>query len=211
MLKISRRLLRKQIIGFAKPNSWQKKQGEPMRRQFGILAITLLMSGLAFAEAQEAAAIDESFSASLSGEAATVEVLKAGPCSQIKATEAQKAAMKKAFQEFQTSAKGLRASAKAAHMQYFKLVSEPKVDVATAQAAANDVATSAAHLMAARLNFKTQVLFQILTPEQRGPAMKCEMQHRKHKKHRHGHQHKAHKKPAPKMLTEEFESSEITE
>ena len=178
-----------------------------MRKQFAMLTIAFLMSAYAVAEVQEASSLDESFSASITGEAAQVEMLKGGACSQIKATDAQKTALKAAFQQFEASKKTLEANAKTAHMNYFKLVSDAKADFATAQAAATAVSNTVSDMMAAKLAFKTQVLFQILTPEQRGPAIKCEMQHRKHRKHRGGKGggHKGgHKKPAPKAAIDEI-------
>lgn len=113
-----------------------------------------------------------------------------GPCGKLKLTDEQKAKIKDEGFKFKESEIDLRAQLEKARLKYRKIMASPGTDYKAAKAASQEVSESLSKLIAAKRDFKTRVAFQVLNPEQRGPAMACEW-HRKggfgHGKHRHHH------------------------
>ncbi len=175
-----------------------------MKKHLVLLASSLMVSGLAFAQSVD---FTDDFATAVNtpvdAVTATAPAPKTGPCSQINLTDAQKAQIKDAFGSFETAKVTLQANVKLARMAYYKAISTPATDVATAQAAAGAVTDAISRAISARLGFKTQVLFQIMTADQRIPALKCEAMHRKHR--RHGR--KGHNKGKGKGKTQQDEES----
>jgi Spy/CpxP family protein refolding chaperone len=109
-----------------------------------------------------------------------------GFCSNLKLSSEQKAKMKEALFNFKSIKIDLKANLEKSKLTYEKLVSNPKTTAEEAKAASEQVSDNLAKLMAARIAMKNQIAFEILTPEQRPVALKCEM-HRKHHWHHRKH------------------------
>jgi hypothetical protein len=116
--------------------------------------------------------------------------MKAGPCAAVKLTDAQKAQIKTAMTNFKAANTPLLAAVKAARAAFSANVADSKADLATAQTTTAALATAQAAEQSARLTLKTEILFSVLTPDQRKPALACErLIQRRMAAHRHHHGH----------------------
>ncbi len=66
-----------------------------------------------------------------------------------------------------------RAQLEKARLKYEKIVSSASSDYKAAKAASQEVSDSLSKLIAAKNAFKLTIAFQVLKPEQRGPAVAC--------------------------------------
>lgn len=119
-----------------------------------------------------------------------------GPCSQIKLTDAEKASLKTARANYQTANAPLKAAVKAARQGYFKMATDPKTASADALTSSQALADSMSKMQATRLQFQTEVLFNVLTQEQRKPYLQCQALRKKFRQRSHG-QGQAHHNQKP--------------
>jgi Spy/CpxP family protein refolding chaperone len=117
---------------------------------------------------------------------------KQGPCGKVDLDEAQKAQVRDAVFASEKNKITLKASLQEAILSYKELVVNPSTTVDEANTASTAINTAKSTLGANRSELKNQILFSILRPEQRKPAIACFRFIRKHH-HKHdgkdGHEH----------------------
>ena len=125
--------------------------------------------------------------AALADEATSASAPKTNPCSQIKLTDAQKTQIKAARANFETANAPLKAAIKTARSNYYKMAVDPKSDSALAATSSQAVTSAVTKELDARQTLKTEVLFNVLTQEQRGPFLKCQALRKKFRRGHHQH------------------------
>jgi len=113
------------------------------------------------------------------------EEKKPGPCQQMKITEAQKASLKTAFIAHKKAQIQIEAELKTAGLDYFVALGEIPGAKGSAEKASTALSGSVGKMVNGHLAFANQIFFDILTPEQRKPALQCAkliMEHHKKEK-----------------------------
>lgn len=110
-------------------------------------------------------------------------------CAEVKLTDEQKATLHNAGFEFKKSMVTLKGNVKIAGMTYEHTLSSGATARADGDAAAAAVNDSIAKLVAAKTAFGSSVFYDILTAEQRAPAMACLKAMKQHRHGKHGHKH----------------------
>jgi len=101
-------------------------------------------------------------------------------CPNLKLSEEQKGKMKEAMFNFREKKIDLKAALEKSKLSYERLLSDPQTDYKTAKTAADEISANKSKLISAKQDFKTSVAFEILKPEQREPALKCEKRRKHH-------------------------------
>jgi LTXXQ motif family protein len=161
-----------------------------MKKIFLVLSLLTLTSGLAMADEGFLASEDSLSEMDMQVDAGAPA--KASPCAQIKLTDAQKAQIKAGAANYKKAAKVLFAKVKADKAAFEKVAVNKASTVPAAQAASQALSTDMAQVFATKQAFRAEVLFQVLTADQRAPAIACQKlmakKHRRHcRHHRRGH------------------------
>jgi len=125
----------------------------------------------------------------------------AHPCGDIKLTDAQKASLKAAFVGYKKAQIQSQANLKIARIDYIMSLSDTKGTKTTAETAATAFGGAKAKISANHLGFANEILFDILTADQRKPALVCMHHFHKHMKAMKLKKlcaHKPHQHPHPK-------------
>lgn len=101
-------------------------------------------------------------------------------CKKVNLTDEQKAAIDTAHTAFKKNMVQLKADAKTAFINYEESVSNVATVRADADAAATAINDAVGKVVAAKTAHVTAVLYDILQPEQRGPAIDCLKAKKKH-------------------------------
>lgn len=159
-----------------------------MKRIFLVVSLLSLVGAYAMAN-EEVTATEDGIELGLDMDAPT-PAPKANPCAQINLTEAQKAQIKAGAQNFKAAQKTLFAKVKTDREAFEKLVLDRGAALPAAQQASQNVAADMGQVIAARQAFRTEILLQVLTAEQRAPALACQkMMAKMHRHHCHHHHH----------------------
>ncbi len=105
-------------------------------------------------------------------------------CQDVKLTDAQKQAIHMAMFDAQRAAVQLQANLKMSGMDYMKNLVAPEGNADQADKLGTDLSGNVAALVKNKLDFQNKVFFSILSPEQRHPALICEMMMRKMMMHK---------------------------
>ncbi len=105
-----------------------------------------------------------------------------GPCGEIHLTDAQKATLKTAFLNHKKATIQSEAALKVAGLDYILALTDGAATRATADTAAGNLATAKAKIGTNHMNFGHEVLFDIISADQRTPALKCMHQIHEHMK-----------------------------
>jgi Spy/CpxP family protein refolding chaperone len=99
---------------------------------------------------------------------------KEGPCAELKLDKEQKAKLKAAFYKFEENKIDLEAQVKKSHLEYEKLLTNADASATTAKEVSQGIVSSKTSLLQAEQNYRNEIFFEILKPEQRGTAQACE-------------------------------------
>ncbi len=113
------------------------------------------------------------------------ENLRGAPCSDLNLTDEQKQAIGSAFIAHKKATIQDEADFKIAQIDYIVALMDTTGDKAKADAAAAALATTTSATVSAHLGFVNELLFTVLTLEQRRPALKCMKAMKDHMKHHH--------------------------
>jgi Spy/CpxP family protein refolding chaperone len=105
---------------------------------------------------------------------------KEGPCSELKLDADQKTKLRAAFFKFKDSQIDLEGRIKKAHLGYMKVATSSDSDLSAADQASKAVVEAVSNMMRVKEEYKNEISFKILRPEQRGPARSCEMSMKMH-------------------------------
>lgn len=105
-----------------------------------------------------------------------------GPCGEIHLTDAQKATLKTAFLNHKKASITAEAAQKVAGLDYILALTDGAATRQTADTAAGNLAASRAKIATNHMNFGHEVLFDIITVDQRKPALICMHQMHEHMK-----------------------------
>jgi len=94
-------------------------------------------------------------------------------CREIKPTDAQKAAIRDALVQHRRDGIALAAALKTAHLDLATTLANPSSTREQANAAATKVSEALGDVAEARSSLKLDILYNVLTTEQREPALKC--------------------------------------
>jgi len=137
-----------------------------MKKLLVILATSLLLNGVTYAEEKAEKAPETSLDTS--SEAPKQHKPCEKSCDRRKRlTNEQKEKLREAVFKFKENKIQLEKDIKLARLNFDKLASDPSSDAKMAKAAAQEIADHVSKMVAAKFALKTQILFQILTPEQR--------------------------------------------
>lgn len=109
-----------------------------------------------------------------------------GACSNLKLTNAQRHEIRALIKEFQLSKVDLKAEVKKSKIRYSHVVKDLNSSFADANWASKKISSSVLELVQAKLNLANTIFYDVATPEQRMPLMRCFKAHR----HKHGKDHK---------------------
>lgn len=118
-----------------------------------------------------------------------------GPCKQINPTDDQKTAIGALMTDVKTQMQPLHEKFVTAHTAYVQLIGDANATLADADAQMAEMNAAGSGMMSVKGAAVNKVLFEILTPDQRGPAAKCMVIMMRHA-HRHGG-HRPAPQPAP--------------
>lgn len=111
------------------------------------------------------------------------------PCHQMNLTDTQKTAIHETLMKAKREAITTGATLKLAKMDYEALLVSTTADAAAADAASAKIMEAKTKLMNNKMAAKNNILFTILTAEQRPTAVKCmKLMHRMMRRHAHGQQ-----------------------
>lgn len=122
---------------------------------------------------------------------------KMGPCAELNLEASQKAKLKDAYFKFKEEKIDLEGNVKKAHLNYEKVMTDLGSNLDAAKKASKEIVSAVSSRMQAQENYKNEVMFEILKPEQRSTARACLMamskfQHHpwdKRREHEHSKQH----------------------
>lgn len=137
---------------------------------------------------------------------------KPAGCADIKLTDAQKQSLKTAFEGHKKAKAANLAALKTAGTDYVKSLTDTKGTKQTAETASTALGGAMAKLVTNHMGLANEILFDILTPDQRQPALVCMHRLHQHMKamklkklchannphHQQHQQHQQHGKPHPK-------------
>jgi Spy/CpxP family protein refolding chaperone len=85
----------------------------------------------------------------------------------LKLSEEQKVKMREAFFKFRENKIHIKESKELAKLNYQKIMADPSSDIKAAKAAAQELAEHISKMAAVKMGIRNEIIFQILTPEQR--------------------------------------------
>ncbi|MGE0173138.1 MAG: hypothetical protein AB7T49_10145 [Oligoflexales bacterium] len=96
-----------------------------------------------------------------------------GPCAEVNLAPEQKAALKDAIFEFRKELITLKAQVKIAKLTYDHTVTDSATLRTDAETVGNQIRDGVTNVIGAKIGFKTKILYDIVTPDQRLAAYRC--------------------------------------
>ncbi len=155
-------------------------------KNLSVFFVGIALSSLSFAQANKinpasffnmdsaAAEFDiEALEGAFNLDGKMVPMAPAHPCSQIKLTPDQNDALKKAFVAFKRASIQDKADLDIAKLDYLVTLSDTKSTKGAATTNSDALATAIADMTKSHLNFVNGIVYDVLTVDQREPALHC--------------------------------------